>query len=222
MSLDIRSLTKEQLIDKYFEQEKLITKLNNKIDYLSNELSLSNNLFENSPTPMWEEDITDLMNHIENIKQNGISNFREYFNDNPNELNACIKKIKPIKVNSAAVKLHKAKSRDELLNNFDQVFIEEAMGVFTDEIVAIANGETSFICLTNAKTLNGEILDLKLYLQITKSSLKFTAIVATFNITEQKQTEEKLLRNEKAFRTILDATDDIAILLDPNGFILES
>ncbi len=100
------------------------------------------------------------------------------------------------------------------------------MGSFRNEIVAIANGETSFNCLTKAKTLSHDKLDLELYLQITKStlnsSLKYTAIVSTVNITEQKKVEQKLVKSEKALRTILDATEDIAILLDPNGFILES
>ena len=115
------------------------------------------------------------------------------------------------------VKLHKAKSKQELLNNLDQVFIEEAIPAFKEEIIAIANGKTSFICLTKSKTFNNEILDLKLYLQITKaksqSSVKYTAIISTVNITDQKKTEEKLLRSEKTLRAILDASEDIVILL---------
>ncbi len=72
MSQIIKTLTKEELIDKYFEQEKLLEELNSNNKILSDELFLANNLFENSPTPMWEEDITDLINHIEVLKKNGI------------------------------------------------------------------------------------------------------------------------------------------------------
>ena len=226
MSLVIENLTKEELINKYYEQEDLINKLNSNINSLSDELSVSINLFENSPTPMWEEDITELINYIEKIKSKSNVHFKQFLDQNPKELLECIKKIKPINVNNALVKLHKAKSKQELLNNLDQVFIEEAIPAFKEEIIAIANGKTSFICLTKSKTFNNEILDLKLYLQITKaksqSSVKYTAIISTVNITDQKKTEEKLLRSEKTLRAILDASEDIVILLDPNGFILES
>ena len=56
-------------------------------------------LFKYAPIGLWEQDVTKLVEFIQNMKQSGIKDFREFFNKNPEKLEECIKKIKPRKIN---------------------------------------------------------------------------------------------------------------------------
>ena len=226
MSISLDKLSKEEIIEKYLEQEKQIKKFKAKIKDFQNDLYPSMNLFDNSPTPMWEEEITDLINYLGEIKNRGITDIEKYLESNPDEVSICINKIKMLNVNKATIKLHKAKSKEELFTNLEEIFTSKSKEAFINEIVAIANGDKYYVGFTNAYTLTKDLIELKLYLQITEVELgnltKYYAIVSTINITEPKKIEERLIETKKALRTIIDASQDIAILVDKNGFILES
>jgi len=60
---------------------------------MNDEYSTFKELFDSSPTPMWDEDITDLINHFNSLKKEGIKDFKKYF-ENEDNLNECIRKIK--------------------------------------------------------------------------------------------------------------------------------
>ncbi|MEJ2495863.1 MAG: PAS domain-containing protein, partial [Ignavibacteriaceae bacterium] len=175
--------------------------LKSKFEQIEKENIIYKDLFDLSPTPMWEEDITDLIIHLQHIKSKGITNFKEFFNNSPDELNTCIKLIKIINVNRATVKLHGAKSKDELIKNLPQVFTEKSYQAFKDEIIALAIGKMEYECETNAKSFSGIIIDLKLNLKVTK----------------RRVNDE----NRYFALVILDTSEDLAMLLDANGSILE-
>jgi PAS domain S-box-containing protein len=226
MEMDLQELSKEELISKFYEQDELIKSLNSKMESLNKEYSIYKELFENSPTPMWEEDITELISHLKSLQSSGISNFEEYYNNNPGELSNCIAKIKIVNVNQATVNLHAADSKEQLIKDLEYLFTDTSKEAFKNEIIAIANGVLSYESETCARTFNNQLVDLKLYLQIIErfedNQIKYFAIVSSIDITKQKEAEDNLTKSELAFRTILDTSDDVALLVDVNGFILES
>lgn len=222
----LENLSKEELISKFFEQEKSIKELNQKIESLNKNLTISEQLFESSPTPMWEEDITELIEFLDKLKLSGVSNFDEYFELNPDELKDCIAKIKLINVNKATLVLHEANSKNELKLNLDKIFTEGSIEAFKKEITAIANGVTKYEADTVAKTFRNKILYLRIYLEIISryenGQKKYFALISTVDISKQKCDQLKIQQSEIDLRTILDASDDIALLTDVKGFILES
>jgi PAS domain S-box-containing protein len=226
MGTYLQELSKEELISKFYEQEELIKSLNSKMESLNREYSNYKELFENSPTPMWEEDITELISHLQSLQSSGVNNFEEYYKTNPDELSNCISKIKIANVNQATVNLHKAESKEHLIKDLEYLFTDRSKEAFKNEIIAIANGVSIYESETSARTFNNQLVDLKLYLQITEriedNQTKYYALVSSVDITKQKEAENKLRKNELALRTILDTSDDVALLVDVNGFILES
>jgi len=226
MELNLKALSKDELIEKYFDQERIIKDQNKRIEDLKKENSIFKELFDSSPTPMWEEDITELVDHLDLVRDSGVINFNEYFNSNPEKLTECIDKIKLINVNKATVNLHRANSKEHLIANLKKLFTNKSFESFRREIIAIADGVKSFECETDATTFNKDIIDLKLYLEIIErkenGKAKYFALVSTVDITLQRAAEIKLRANENKLRVILDASDDAAMLIDQKGFIVET
>lgn len=113
-------------------------------------------LFEDSPEPLWEEDYTELAEYLEALKANGIKDFRKYFEDNPYEVIKCIPMIKILDVNKAVLKLHNARSKEELLGNLENIFTESSLELFKEEIIALAEGKSEYEAEGEVKTLDGK------------------------------------------------------------------
>jgi PAS domain-containing protein len=67
-------------------------------------------LFNESPVALWVQDISDMRGAIEEIKNSGVKDFKEYIESNPRAVNEILRKSKILDVNNAALALSKAKS----------------------------------------------------------------------------------------------------------------
>ena len=154
-------------------------------------------LFNNAPISIWEEDFTELYNYLEEKKKSGVDDFRCYFDENPGELLVCSQKIKVKNINRATLKLHGAKSQEELVENFQDIFTEKSLQVFKEELVAISEGKKEFHSDNELKTLSGEIRQVSLSFQFDLSlPNEKRVLLATTDITERIQAEEKLKQSE--------------------------
>jgi len=179
-------------------------------------------LFNNSPVPLWEEDFTELFNYFEQLKKRGIKNFENFFNENPNEVIICSKKITIKEVNEACIASLNAKNMMDVLGNVDRVFTERAHDVFKKELIALGNGEMEFESEAEMRTAPGEIKHVFLKLNIEKENSKsFRGIVATMDITERKHAEKLLKETENNLRAILNASSDVIALIDRSGKFIE-
>lgn len=151
-------------------------------------------LFENSPVPLWEEDLSKIKKNIDLLKKEGVTDFRKYFNDNPDKIKEYIKTAKIIEVNNAAIKLHEAKSKDDLLKGLHVKFTEESIENFKEELIALIEGKSKFKYETIVKTFTGK----QKYVQVNWNVVPgyedtFEKVyVSTIEITKRKQAEEGL------------------------------
>ncbi len=151
-------------------------------------------LFHDSPVPLWEEDFTELNQYIEGLKARGVRDFREYFKENPTELRECLGKVKVLNVNQAAIELHEANNKTVLLENLEKIFTEKSYEVFTEEIAAIADGQSYFMAEAEVRTIAGESRDISLRLRIRKDKTGcHRALLATMDMTGLKRAEQDLL-----------------------------
>ncbi len=113
-------------------------------------------LFENSPIPLWEEDFSLVKKNIDLLKQKNISDFRKYFDENPQSIVEFVKQVKIIELNKAVVELHGAKSKREILQGLASLFTDESLKAFKEELIAIAEGRSECEFEGIVKTLTGE------------------------------------------------------------------
>ncbi len=180
-------------------------------------------LFEDAPIPLWEEDFSALKEYLNSLKEKGVEDFATYFDDHPSEVVHCASLVKIVNVNQAALKLYKASSKEKLLRKFLEIFGEEALQTFKQELLSLLQGQTSFKAESITYTLKKE----KIYhiiewqvLQGYEDSWK-KIIVSTQDIGDLRETQASLGASESSYRDLFNSIDDAIYIQDKKGRFLD-
>jgi class 3 adenylate cyclase len=111
-------------------------------------------LFEYSPTSLWEEDFSEVKIYIDGLRDKGIQDFKEYFNDHPEELKNCTDMIKILDVNESTLKLYEADSKEAMTQNLDKILTNKSHDILKEQVLTIAEGKAFEIQCIN-RTLTG-------------------------------------------------------------------
>jgi PAS domain S-box-containing protein len=101
-------------------------------------------LFEDSPTPMWEEDFSEVYRAIRQMRTSAITNYFVFFKNHPKIVKELVSKIKVIDINKAVLKLHQAETKEQILDNLNTFLVDKPNRVFALEFALIAEGEQTF------------------------------------------------------------------------------
>ena len=115
-------------------------------------------LFRDSPTPLWEADLSGIKSLVGELRGEGVSDFLSYFSEHPQAVNDCLARIRVFGINRAAMLLHKAHDKKELLHSIRSVFTERTDVDIIKGLVAIAAGKAVFEVETTMRTLQGDNL----------------------------------------------------------------
>lgn len=158
-------------------------------------------LFNESPVPLWEEDVTDLYAYLLGLKKDGNLDLRDYFDSNPDELMNCAGMVKFLDVNQAALDLYMANNIEHLIENMSATLTEKSLPIFKEELISIAEGKKIYEGEAEIKTLSGDLKHIHITLKIDYSHAgKVIALLATTDITERKLAEHALLVNQKRYK----------------------
>ncbi len=163
-------------------------------------------LFDDSPICLWEEDFSEFKKYIDGLKLNGITDFRKYFTENPDEIRKCASLIKIIDVNRLTLQVYEIESKEQLFENLELFYIEDSGQTFREEIIALAEGKTFFEGEGINKSFTGKNIYIYLRCFVVpqyKDTLS-KVLVAVVDITKRKQTEKALLDSENKFRKIAE------------------
>ena len=150
-------------------------------------------IFEHTPVALWEEDFTDVYAAFDALRARGISDFRAYFNAHPAVVGELAAKVRILDMNLHAVQLYEAASKEELLTSIDETFDADTLGVFVDELVALAEGETFFEAEVAARTLRGRRIHILLQLKIIETHAgSVRGLLSILDISYRKQVEKEL------------------------------
>jgi PAS domain S-box-containing protein len=147
------------------------------------------NLFNNSAIALWEEDITAVQSEIASLKRKGVSDFDTFFTENPDVMKDLISRIEIIDVNDAAVSMHKAKSKQDLLGQLDKTLYPTDITLYLmkKELTAIAQRAPYVEGEIQAKNLEGQLLDLMVRINLLyQDDQNATILVAISDITMLK------------------------------------
>jgi PAS domain S-box-containing protein len=115
-------------------------------------------LFEASSVSLWEQDFSAVRGRLAELRQQGVTDFRAYFQRYPAVAAECAALVRITDVNPATLRLYGAASKAELLQGLDQVFMDDSLAGFGSELAAIAEGKTEFDGESTNRTLAGERL----------------------------------------------------------------
>ena len=179
-------------------------------------------LFENSPISLWEEDFSELQGHFNLLRSSGITDFRAYFADHPEEVFKCVGLVKIISVNKATLGLYEAPDQSTLLKDLSRVFTAQSFESFREILVALAKGTRTYECEAVNQTLTGRKINVLLRWSLLSGTADQGrhALVSVVDITERKEAEERIRQSEEFIRNMLDTVDEGFIVIDRDFRIL--
>lgn len=115
---------------------------------LQDERDKYRSLFDDAPITLWELDYSGIKIYLDELRAQGISNFREYFINNPAAYITAVKLSKTVRWNQAHVELWELQGLDLLQGQLKQreMFYKypENFLALRDDYIRLANGEVTF------------------------------------------------------------------------------
>ncbi len=156
------------------------------------------NIFETTSVSIWEQDISQLLNRIEELKKSGVKDFKRYLTENPHWMIDTLVDIKLVDANGSSVALFEADNKEHLLNDFTKLLTEETLMSFRHVIVGLAEGKFEFDFETMAKTFKGNPLNIMVQIRVPQKGAQLTnALMSIVNLTGQRELEQQLRQSQK-------------------------
>ncbi|WP_372775593.1 ABC transporter substrate binding protein [Mangrovibacterium sp.] len=165
-------------------------------------------LFENNPVPLWEEDFSELMSYLQQIRDEH-GDIETYVQSNPDFLIQCVNRFKIINVNQAAVDMLGYELKEELMQNLPRIFNENSLATLKELIKELLKDNHSFVGNTEYTRKDGQIIPSIIYAFSSFSENK--NIVVTIDTTKLRETEKELARR---IAELQDSEDRLKILND--------
>lgn len=171
-------------------------------------------IFEESPISLWEEDFSQVKAYLDELRAGGVDDFADYFSRHPEAVTRCADLIQILDVNRATLELFGAASKKELLQGLPQVFTDESLRVFKQEILALIQGATEYTSENVRKALGGNLIAVTVHLSIAPGYEESweKVFVSVVDITALKTSQEIFRRYE----FIVNASQELMTLIDSN------
>lgn len=163
-------------------------------------------LFVNSPISLWDEDYSAVKAYLDQLKNQGVTNFRAYLEQHPEVVRHCASLVKLVDVNQMTFKLYEAKDKTDLTGNLDYLLGERGLAPFSRILAALAEGQTEFETETVERTLTGQPIHLFLKLSLVPGyeSTWSRVLVSIVDITKRKQMEEAINQLQQRYRHLFE------------------
>ena len=150
-------------------------------------------IFQTAGVSIWEEDFSRVKAAIDEVRAAGAVDFRRYLAEHPEFVGRALTLVRIVDVNEATVRLFGAETKDQLLYSLERIFLPETEDVFAGELVALAEGKTSFHSETNLRTLGGDTLTVLFTMTFPPPpSNAESVLVSIMDVTERRRASRAL------------------------------
>ncbi len=162
-------------------------------------------LFENTEVSIWNEDISAVVDILEGLRKEGVTDLGQYLQENLDAAWEMAAKVKVLQVNEATLGLFGAKSHDDMLTNIDKTFGPNTIEVFIDELCAIWGKKKSFRSKASFQTLDGKELNTIISFFVPETLDGFKSLpVSIFDITDLTRAEKELVKYQDQLELLVE------------------
>ena len=97
-------------------------------------------LFDLSPVSLWVEDFSEVKDMLDDVRRQGITDFRTFVDVHPEFVLSCMERIRVVDVNRQTLTLFGAENKDELLARLSEIFRDEMSRSFAEQLLDCWNG----------------------------------------------------------------------------------
>lgn len=97
-------------------------------------------LFDLSPVSLWVEDFSEVKEMLDDVRAQGITDFRTFVDVHPEFVVSCMERIRVIDVNRQTLTLFGARDKEELLARLPDIFRDEMARSFGEQLLDCWNG----------------------------------------------------------------------------------
>ncbi|WP_111707293.1 PAS domain S-box protein [Lutibacter citreus] len=158
--------------------------------------------FENAPVSLWIEDFSKAKLYIDSLIKDCKTDIKTYINNNPQVISKIVSLVSINEVNKITLKLYKAESKEQLLDNLNIVFTEKSNEGFSKLLVDILLGKKETTIETVNKTLKGDEFNVLVNFKVADGSEETLdkVIVSVEDVTERLQIRNALAESESRYK----------------------
>jgi len=151
-------------------------------------------LFADSPVSLWVEDFSAIKELIDEVREQGIEDFRVFTQVHPEFVERCMQEIRVIDVNQRTLDMFHAPDKPTLLKSLDLIFRDEMKPPFTEQLIDLWNGKMFQHREVVNYRLDGELINVLLQFSVLPGAEADWSLVqvALIDITARKKAEAYL------------------------------
>lgn len=177
-------------------------------DKLADERNKYRSLFDDAPIALWEMDYSWFKKFRDDLRSHGITDFDQYFNNNPEDFLLAVRSDKMIRWNQAYMRLFEADSEAELLIRQRENFFKgsDNYTALKDDYIRLANGSKTFTKEETILTTKGNKKYIETHFTIAPGYEDTWArvFVSLTDITERKKVENELRAYKESLENIVN------------------
>ena len=151
-------------------------------------------LFDYSPVSLWVEDFSGVKRLLDEVRAQGIRDFRVFISVHPEFVGRCMEEIRVINVNRQTLSMFAARSQEELLGKLDLIFRDEMHDSFAEQLIDLWDGKTVQLREVVNYSLSGELINIHMQFAVLPADQAAwnLVLVSLIDITARKKAEAYL------------------------------
>lgn len=167
-------------------------------------------LFDLVPVAIWVEDFSEVWQRIEELREQGIKDLGEYFEQHPGSVAEIAKFIRVIEVNKRTLELYESQDKEGLERNYQ--FSPSALDMLCREIVELWNGRgwVQSEHSVEERTLGGKTFDTVVSISTCGPPFEYLVLSAVTDITSHKRMERAAIERANRLEGLVQITAKVA------------
>ncbi len=168
-------------------------------------------MFEDTPISIWFVDYSQVKAELQRLQSTGVEDIRAHLKTHPQTLDLLMSKVGILDINQAALEMHRAGSKPQLISHFLDIFAAESFDALVETMVLVAGGERMFDQETILRTLDGQSLWVTYRWQAARGheELADRVLISVVDVSQRKKREADQAASLRKLQLLTQAAVEI-------------